>query len=121
MILEAAFTELRRIKRWVRRQAQLSTIDYDPYDKQSCERLAEKMFHEQSHPGYLGSVERSRNLLRIIGDSYPTARLTNAYFENLSALLERRPKLAEPGRLLIGLSTGRSGSTTLALLLAEIP
>ena len=121
MTLNETFTKLQRIAGLIRPRVQRHMIDYDPNDKVSCERLAERMFRGQRYPGALGSVERGRNLLRIIGDSYPTAPLTNAYFENLSALLAKRAKLPEPGGLLIGLGTGRSGSTTLASLLADVP
>jgi len=120
MAADTALTKLRRIGRLVR-PLKLATINYDPNDKRSCERLAERLFSEQDCLGNLGSAERGRNLLRIIGDSYPTEPLTNAYFTNLLALLDGRPKLAEPGSVLIGLGTGRCGSTTLASFLADLP
>ncbi len=120
MIMDSALIKLRRIARFVR-PLKLAAINYDPNDKRSCERVAGELFREQDFPDGHGSAERGRNLLRIIGDSYPTAPLTNAYFANLSAQLEGKPILSEPGRLLIGLGAGRCGSTTLASLLADIP
>ena len=119
-MLRAALIK-RRIAQWIRPRTPPRAIDYDPNDKATCERLAERMFREESDLGAFGSVERGRNLLRIIGDSYPAPPLTQAYFDNLSALLDNRPKLPERGQLLIGLGTGRSGSTTLAALVADVP
>jgi hypothetical protein len=94
-------------------------IDYDPYDLEACEFIAHRLL-DRAQLGAVGSVERGRKLLSIVGDSFPTPALTSAYFENLTALLADRPQLSCPGRVLIGLGTGRSGSTTLSALLGTI-
>jgi len=47
--------------------------------------------------------------------------LTEAYFTALDAMLAGRPILSQPGKLVLGLSTGRSGSTSLTAMIATIP
>src|ERR1700694_3776832 len=51
----------------------------DPYDRSTCEALAEVLFdmYRGEHP--IGSLARGRHLLEIIGGSFPTPRLTAAY------------------------------------------
>jgi hypothetical protein len=68
-----------------------------------------------------GTLERSRRLLRLCGQSFPTETLRNAYFENLRSILQRKPKRAEPGRLVLGTGAGRCGSTTLSGAFAGLP
>ena len=46
--------------------------------------------------------------------SYPTRTLVAAYFENLRQLLRGRAKLSQPGEVVVGIGTGRCGSTTLS-------
>jgi hypothetical protein len=93
---------------------------FDPQDKDAlCERADQHFLAvEKSFP--LGSLKRSRQLLRIIGQGFPTQRLTEAYFENLNALFASRTPLRQAGTLVIGLGSGRSGSTTLAARLDAI-
>jgi hypothetical protein len=119
--MEGPLNRLQELARLIRLRGPIHGIDYDPSDRRSCERLADRMLDKQNDFGEFATEERGRNLLRMIGDSFPTAALTAVYFENLEALLGRKTKLPEPGKLLIGLGTGRSGSTTLASLLARIP
>ncbi len=67
-----------------------------------------------------GRPTRSRLILDIIQDTFPTEELTKAYFENLDGLLRYRQPLQAPGRIAIGIGSGRSGSTSLAAMLATI-
>ena len=96
-------------------------LEVDPADKKSLSDFGDKIFRsvEGAHP--IGSLERNRLLLKIIGESFPSRVLTEAYFENLSILLAHEPPLPTPGKLVIGLGTGRSGSTSLAARLADVP
>jgi hypothetical protein len=95
-------------------------IDYDPSDLTARERLAELMFDLRKNEEPLGTVSRSRVLLEIIEHSFPTPALTAAYFENLELLLKSSEVRPTPGQILLGLGTGRSGSTSLAAILATV-
>ena len=64
--------------------------------------------------------ERGRLLLQMIAVFGPTPGLQQAYFDNLDRILAGRPVLARPGRLVLGLGTGRCGSTSLTHLVASI-
>jgi hypothetical protein len=90
----------------------------DPYDRRARERVGDLAYevHRATMPP--PGVERSRMLLKIIGLSFPTAKLTGLYFESLRAALAGRPRRAEPGKLVIALGTGRCGTTTFASMLA---
>ncbi len=86
----------------------------DPYDRQMREKMGEGLFekHQASFPH--GSYERACFLLEIIGISFPAERLSKAYFDNLEALLGSRSPLNHEGQIVLGLGTGRCGSTSLA-------
>jgi hypothetical protein len=95
-------------------------VDYDPYDRTVREALAERMFIAYRSEPALGSIARSRLILDIIQETFPTEELTKAYFENLDALLRYRQPLRTPGRIVLGIGSGRSGSTSLAAMLATV-
>jgi hypothetical protein len=59
--------------------------------------------------------------LQVISYSLPTPKLTAAYFDNLEALLQTRPKRTEPGDVVLGVGAGRCGSATLTAALAALP
>lgn len=67
----------------------------------------------------LGTAVRGRLLLQLIASVGPAPDLQAAYFDNLDRLLAGRPALARPGRLVLGLGTGRCGSTTVTHLLGS--
>jgi hypothetical protein len=92
----------------------------DPYDRAARENLASVLLPLQRDRFPLGSRERGQHLLSIIGDAFPTAPLSDAYFENLARLLEARRKRPSPGQVVLGLGSGRCGSTSLTALLATI-
>jgi hypothetical protein len=95
--------------------------DSAPYDLPLGEALAERMFeaHQRDYP--LGTVERGRFLLHIIAIAFLTDRVAAAYFENLEALLQKEPRRTAPGVVVLGLGSGRSGSTTLTSLIGSVP
>ncbi len=68
----------------------------------------------------LGTIERGRQILKIIANSSPTKTLTAAYFENLENLLKMKRRRPLPGKIAIGLGTGRCGSTSLVALCATV-
>jgi hypothetical protein len=93
--------------------------EFNPEDKSALCKEADKRFRgiEKSFP--LGTLRRSRQLLLIIGQGFPTQLLTDAYFENLEAMMAFKTPLRQPGTLVIGLGSGRSGSTTFAARLED--
>jgi len=94
--------------------------DLDPYDRRAREKLAVvqfKLFWDR-HP--VGTVARSRLILLLISRSFPTPTLATAYFENLDRMLGMRPRLQTPGQIVLGLGSGRCGSTSLSALLGAI-
>lgn len=66
----------------------------------------------------LGSLDRGRKLLYLLGIDSTAPEVEAAYFENLDLLLSRQPRLPKPGHLVLGLGSGRCGSTSLSLLVA---
>ena len=95
-------------------------VDSDPYDRRLCEQLADKLFNELVDDSPSGSIQRNRIILQIIGDSFPTERLTTEYFANLELVLRGRRRRETPGQLVLGLGTGRCGSTSLAGVLGTV-
>jgi len=92
-----------------------------PYDREAREKLGELLF-DQIQAGYpLGSAARSRMILDVISQSLPTPKLSEAYFENLEMLLEPRPKRTRPGEIILGIGSGRCGSTSLCAAVASVP
>lgn len=110
----------RRILEKLSLRPQRVGISFDPQDRAILQTLGEEYFknHEKEVP--LGTVDRGRLILRIIGESFPTENLAAEYFRNLEHLLKARKRRKAPGQVLIGLGTGRSGSTSLSALLATI-
>ena len=85
---------------------------------------ARRRFTDQALAAYgggygIGTVARSQFLLSIIQTGHPTPRTQAAYLENLHVLLRANPLRQQPGRLVIGLGTGRTGSTTLSHILVS--
>lgn len=95
-------------------------------DSELGDPVARGNFTEQAfisgEAGFIpGTLERSQFLLMIMQLGHPTARVADAYMDNLTLLLRGRERLARPGRLVLGLGSGRSGSTTLCHLLTTCP
>jgi hypothetical protein len=102
-------------------RARASTgLPYDPYDDHIRKDLAEHLFRPHRDNPPLGTVERGHLILDIIQDTFPTEALSRAYFENLDNLLSTRPVRRTPGKIVIGIGSGRNGSTSLAEMLSTI-
>jgi hypothetical protein len=82
--------------------------------------MAAQMLERHRDDQPVGTVARSRLLLNLIEDSYPTEALAAAYFDNLELMLAGMTPRPEPARLVLGLGSGRTGSTSLTELLATI-
>lgn len=96
-------------------------LDYDPYDKKALEHRAAKLLKAMHAEPAREPMEACQRLLEIMEESYPTAELSAEYFANLEITLRERPRLARPGQLVIGLGTGRCGSTSLSAMLETVP
>jgi hypothetical protein len=97
----------------------ISARDADPYNRSVRENLAEVLFKLlDQHP--VGTVPRSRHLLQLIAGTFPTPTMVAAYFENLERLLERERRQFFPGQVILGLGSGRCGSTSLSAMLAAV-
>jgi hypothetical protein len=107
-------------RRFFRKALSNGGVDYDPYDRTIRELLAECMFAQHRGESTPGTLAHIRLILDIVQETFPTAELTKAYFENLDALLHYRRPLRTPGRIVLGIGSGRSGSTSLAAMLATI-
>lgn len=92
----------------------------DPYERMPREKFGELTYDLRQANSAKGTVERSRFILRVIALSYPTKKLAEAYFDNLTRLLAARPKRDRPGQVVVGLGAGRCGSTTLAAALGSV-
>ena len=108
------------LRKLLRRAPSNGGVDYDPYDRRVREDLARREFAAYRDGPAPGTITRSRLILDIIQETFPTEELTKAYFENLDALLQYRQPLRAPGRVVLGIGSGRSGSTSLAAMLATV-
>jgi hypothetical protein len=95
-------------------------LSYNPYDHEIRKDLADRLFRPHRNDPPLGTAERGRLILDIIQDTFPTEALSRAYFENLGNLFKTLPVRRTPGKIVIGIGSGRNGSTSLAETLSTI-
>lgn len=95
-----------------------AVFDADPYNFYLGERLGDVIFDNGADKFPVGSVERGVYILHAMARSVASDRLSAAYMENLHALMAGRQRRSEPARVVVGMGTGRTGSTTLAGILA---
>ena len=93
----------------------------DPYDIAVREELTDELIATGLDKYVRGSKPRGQFILKVLSIGYPTRNARGAYFDNLKALLEDRAPLPEHGRVVLGLGSGRCGSTTLTALFATVP
>jgi hypothetical protein len=101
-------------------QTYAAVLKLDPHIDAVRRRYVELLFRVNEPRWPLGTVERSRMLLSLLGMDVLTEAVEAAYFENLERLLDGRPRPARPGVLVLGLGSGRCGSTSLARALSGI-
>jgi len=90
-----------------------------PHDTALREKFASLLFRCREGQFAVGTVERSRFLLHVIGFDCHLPAIEAAYLDNLRAVLQSRPPAASRGALVLGLGPGRCGSTTLAEMLGQ--
>ena len=66
------------IRKLLRRALSNGGVDYDPYDRTVRESLAEREFAPYRGEPAPGTIARSRLILDIIQETFPTEELTNA-------------------------------------------
>ncbi|HUK57676.1 MAG TPA: hypothetical protein VLV50_00490 [Stellaceae bacterium] len=98
-----------------------AAFESNPFDRALGMQLGDLALANGERQWPIGSVARGIFLLEAIYKSFPSERLTAAYFENLEALMSRRQKRSEPGLLVLGMGSGRVGSTALAAMIAANP
>jgi len=86
----------------------------DPYDRAIRAKLGDALLDKHLARFPRGCFERSIFLLTTIYISFPTERLSSAYFDNLEVMLASREPLSSVGQVILGIGTGRCGSTSLS-------
>jgi hypothetical protein len=113
---------LRGLRRRIRNIFSPIGTTFDPKDRAALEELALKNFRSfqilEKEP--LGTIARGRRVLRLIEESFPIKELEAEYFNNLEHMFKNKKRRETAGQVLLGLGTGRSGSTSLTALLATI-
>jgi hypothetical protein len=94
--------------------------DFDPCDRGAREKLAAVQLELGSDDHAPGSAARGQQLLQILAEGFPIPKLQAAYFENLELLLAQKTRLPAPGQIVVGLGSGRCGSTSLAAIMANV-
>jgi hypothetical protein len=92
----------------------------DPYAHGAREKVAELTYDINASLIRPGNDEGAELLLRIIALAPPTARLAAAYFEILGKRLESQPRRQRPGSVVLGLGSGRCGTTTLSYAMTGV-
>jgi hypothetical protein len=95
-------------------------VSFDPSDRTALEHLAEQSFDVHGKEEPLGTVNRGRLILEIMGKGFPTPNLAAEYFRNLEYLPNAERKQEASGQVVLGLGAGRCGSTTLTAVLATV-
>jgi len=96
-----------------------AVVRLDPYNAARRAKFAELLFAVRERQYPVGTVERSRFLLQVLGFDCLSKTIEDAYFENLKAVLDKMPPGERRGSLVLGLGPGRCGSTTLAAMLRQ--
>lgn len=91
-----------------------------PYDIQSRRGWADELLEKYQGRFPKGSAERAQFLLTLLHYLYPSTRLSRDYFDTLRAQFADRPQRHKKGEIVLGIGTGRCGSTSLALSIREV-
>ncbi len=111
-----------RDKRWQHADAMWRVVsDRVAYSRPLREHYSQVMFEGRIASFPPRSLERLRYLLNVMAFGFPTQRLAAAYFEDLERILAERPKLSQPGTVVLGVGSGRCGSSTLSAGFAALP
>lgn len=97
----------------------LSTaFEANPYDIALGELLCDIAFDNRIVRHALKTSERGSIILAVLNGTFPSERVIEAYFENLSVLMRPCTQRSFPGLIVLGLGTGRVGSTSLSAMIA---
>jgi len=100
--------------RWAARR------DANPYDRAAREGLGRVLLQLHGERFPPGTAGRGQLLLGIMANAFPIPAVCRAYLDNLQGLLAVRTERVVPGRVVLGLGTGRCGSTSLTGLIAGV-
>jgi len=92
-------------------------FDVNPWDTALGEILCDAAFDLEEAKYAPGTMARAAFIMTVLLRSSPSERITEAYFDNLEAMLRARERRSEPGTLVLGMGPGRVGSTTLAAII----
>ena len=98
-----------------------AVLKADPHRDDIRRRHAEMLWSVEKTRLPRGTLQRGRTLLQLMGFGVLTRKLEAAYFDNLEQVLSRRERRAVPGSLVLGLGSGRCGSTSLTGSFARLP
>ncbi len=101
-------------------QTYSAVLSLDPHVEAVRRRYAELLLRANDARAPPGTVERGGMLLSLMAMDVVTDAIEAAYFENLERLLNGHDHRAAPGALVLGLGSGRCGSTSLARALAGV-
>jgi len=93
-------------------------FDVNPWDAALGAALCNMSYELGESACPPGTMARATFIMRALARSYPSERVSAAYFANLEAMLDQRERRGEPGTLVLGLGAGRVGSTTLTSIVA---
>lgn len=101
-------------------QTYSAILKLDPHFETARRRYAELLLRVNGQRTPPGSLERGRMLLSLLGLDVLTDEIETEYFGNLEQLLSQREARPRPGTLVLGLGSGRCGSTSLAHAIAGV-
>lgn len=101
-------------------QTYAAILKLDPHIDAVRWRYAELLFQVNEPCSPLGTIERGHMLLSLMAMDVLIEAIESAYFANLERLLNGRERRASTGTLVLGLGSGRCGSTSLARVLAGV-
>ncbi|MBI1246209.1 hypothetical protein GC197_00005 [bacterium] len=92
----------------------------DPYDMETRRHRAVEAAGRLGSREFPSEIARIRSILHEILYTFPTPQLADMYFAQLETLLKPIERKSNSGNLVLGIGTGRCGSTTLAAIFSEL-
>jgi hypothetical protein len=109
-----------RLPEAVRADFKALFTNFHPYDLGRRSQSANEVLEKHLASFLPASLERALLLLTILHYLYPTEQVASAYFDNLQGLLQECEPLDREGTVVLGIGTGRCGSTSLAVAFQEM-
>jgi hypothetical protein len=90
-----------------------AVVNLDPYNDVIRRKFTDLLFRCKQSQFVVGTAERSRFLLNVMGFDGWSDEIEQAYFDNLKVLLRSKCPSLVRGVLVLGFGAGRCGSTSL--------